>query len=132
MSRVSLSHSPSLVVRCLFGDRHVVRMALDQAGHRNADEARIAAQRLNILRADIAHARSQPADQLEQRVAERAFVGYHALDPFGNQLLTLAGALEVPITTAALHRANRTHATLGFVAAALIQDCFAGALFGAS
>ena len=74
----------------------------------------------------------QAADELVDDTADRALVGHAALDAFGHQLQGLAHfLLEVAVGRAARHGAERAHAAIGFVAAALIEEDLARALVGA-
>src|SRR5690606_12508218 len=53
-------------------------------------------------------------------------------DALGYQLVDVAGGvLEVAVGRALLHRAQRAHAAIGLVRAALVQDDFARRLLGA-
>ena len=64
-------------------------------------------------------------------VAQQAAVRHAALDALGHQLVGVRGVLEVAVLAAQLHRAQRAHAAVALVAAALEQLHFARRLFGA-
>ena len=81
---------------------------------------------------DIAHAGAQPTDQLVDTGRQRAFVGHHAFDAFRDQLAGfLDFFLEVAVAAPFLHGAQRTHAAVGLVTSALIEDGFTGTFLGA-
>ena len=62
----------------------------------------------------------------------RALVGHLPLDAFGHKLQRVLDVLlEVAVGRAARHRADRAHAAIGLVGAALLQEHFARRLVGA-
>ena len=66
--------------------------------------------------------RAQAADQLVQHAADRSLVGHLALDAFRHELQgVLDLLLEVAVGRAARHGADRAHAAVGFVGAALVE-----------
>ena len=73
----------------------------------------------------IAHARAQPAHQLEKIVGQIALVGHLPLDPFRD---VFAFAQAVPVAGQSLHRAQRAHPPVFFEAAPFVDDQFAGRL----
>ena len=85
----------------------------------------------------VAHRRAQSAHQLVDHVHERALVRHAALDAFGHELLRggdrILGLeiLEVAVRAALLHRAERAHAAVALVRAALVELDLAGRLVGA-
>ena len=85
--------------------------------------------------AAVAHAGAQAAGHLVDDGDHRALVGHAALDAFGHQLVgvRVAGGrfLEVAVGAALLHGADRAHAAVALVAAALVQHDLARRLFGA-
>ena len=83
-------------------------------------------------RADIAHRGAQAAGELVQDRADRAAIGHLALDALGHQLhLVLDVLLEVAVGRALRHRAERAHAAIALVGAALVEEHLARALVGA-
>ena len=73
----------------------------------------------------------EATDQLVQHIADRALVGDLPLDAFGHQLQRVLDVLlEVAIRRTARHGADRTHAAIGLVGAALPQKHFTGGLVG--
>src|SRR5262249_21145266 len=97
-------------------------------------EARLGAELLDALAAGVAHARAQAAHHLVHDRAHRALVRNAALDAFRHQLLDFARrVLEVAILRAlrGAHRAERAHAAIRLVAAALVELDLAGRLFRA-
>ena len=78
------------VVRRFLRDRHVVHVALAEAGLRDLDEPRFLLQRGNVGAAAIAHAGAQPADELVNHRRHAALVGDAAFDAFRHQLLLRA------------------------------------------
>src|SRR5215475_5781827 len=120
------------VVGSFLGDDHVVDVALAQPRRRDLDEPGLGVQLGDRGAAEVAHRRAQPADELVRRLAQRSLVRHAALDALGHELLRcLDVALEVAILRAVLHRADRAHAAVRLVAAALVQDDLAGRLVGA-
>src|SRR6266699_5226558 len=90
------------VVGSLFGDHHVVGVALAQAGAGDANEARLFLHLLDGGAAGIAHRLAQAADQLVDQRPQHAFVGYARLDTFGDEAaLVDYVALEVAILAVA-------------------------------
>ena len=83
----------------------------------------------------VAHGSAQAARHLVNDGDDRAFVRHAAFDAFGHQFVGVgvagAGLLEVAVRTALLHGADRAHAAVTLVAAALEQDHFTGRFFGA-
>src|SRR5258708_30207014 len=111
-------------------------MALADAGGRDANQPRAALQGRDVLRAGVAHAGAQTADQLVHHRGDAALVGDAPLDPFRHQLLAAARrleiefVLEVTVARAAAHRTDRSHAAVLLEAPPLIQNDFAGTLVG--
>ena len=82
--------------------------------------------------ADIAHGRAQAADQLVQDRRDRPLVRHLALDALGHQLQRVGDfLLEVAVGRAARHGAQRAHAAIGLVGAALVEEHLAGRFVGA-
>src|SRR5690606_30442245 len=123
--------STDLVVRRLLGDGHVVHVALALAGAGDHHELRLAAHLLDGAAADVAHGGAQAAGELVDDAADRAAVRDAALDAFRHQLVGVGGVLEVAVLGALLHRAQRAHAAVALVAAALEQLDLARGLLGA-
>ncbi len=73
------------IVGRFFGHHHVVWVALAQARAGHTDEAGACLERLNILRADVAHRLAQTANELINNVGERTLVGHASLDALGDQ-----------------------------------------------
>src|SRR5688572_1146250 len=120
------------VVGSLFGDDDVVDVRFAQTHGGRAHETRLGAQVVDGAAAGVAHAGLEPADQLVDRLRQRAAIRDAPLDPLGDQL-GVAGhlALEVPVAAAGAHRADRSHAPVHLVAAPLVQDDLARRLVGA-
>src|SRR5690349_24836472 len=96
---------------------------LTQALRRDADEPGLGAHVLDVASPAVAHAALQAADELEDRLGERAAVGHAPLDAFGHELALLVDiGLEIAVPAALPHGANRAHAAIDLVAAALIKD----------
>ena len=107
-------------------------MRLADAGRRDFDELRGAAHLIHRGAAAITHRRAQAAHQLGDHIDHRALVGHAAFDAFGHQLVGIGRRiLEVAVGRPLLHRAQRTHAAVGLVRAALEQLDLARRLFGA-
>ena len=62
---------------------------------------------------------------------ERAAIRDTAFDAFGHQFVCVAGVLEIAVFRAFFHCAQRAHAAVAFVAAALEEFGFARGFFGA-
>ena len=85
-----------------------------------------------FLRADITHGRAQAAGELVHDIADRALVGHLAFDAFGHEFQRVLDVLlEIAVGRAARHRADRAHAAIGLVGAALPEKHFARRLVGA-
>src|SRR5690606_9088077 len=123
--------SADLVVRRLLGDGHVVHVAFALAGTGDAYELRPGAHLLHRRAAHVAHGRAQAAGQLVDDAAERAAIGDAPLDALRHQLVGVAGVLEIAVLGPLLHRAQRTHAAIVLVAAALEQFDLARRFLGA-
>src|SRR6478672_2780836 len=119
------------VVRRFLGDLHVVHVALALAGAGHLHEGRLRAHFLDGGATDIAHRRAQATGELVDHAAERAAIRHASFDAFGNQLVGIAGILEIAILAALLHRTERAHAAIALVAAALEQLGLARAFLGA-
>ncbi len=82
----------------------------------------------------IAHRRAQAAHQLVDDRRQRALVRNAAFDALRHEPLRRAlafGILEIAVGASLLHRAERTHAAIALVRAALVELRFAGRLLGA-
>src|SRR5262249_61663653 len=85
-----------------------------------------------VLAPDIAHGCAQPAAQLMHNIGDRPLIWHLPLNAFGNELERIFDLLlEVAIGGTARHRADRTHAAIGLVGAALIEKHLPGCLVGA-
>src|SRR5690606_12431763 len=74
----------------------------------------------------VSHPCPDTADQLVNEVAQRSAVRHASLDALGNQLAGLADAsLAEAVLRALDRRPHATHAAVGFVAPALVDDHFA-------
>src|SRR5262245_45248259 len=90
-----------VVVRRLFRDRHVVRVALLRARRRDAHELRALAQLLERRGAHVAHAGAHAADELAHERRQRPLRGDHALDALGHELVAIGHvALAVALLAA--------------------------------
>src|SRR5919201_1106513 len=121
------------IVRRLLRDRHVVGMALAQAGGSDANDLR-PLHLLDRRRAAVAHRLAQPADELVQDRGQRPLVWDSPLDSLRHELLdVLDVALEVAVArrAARAHRAERAHAAVLLEPLALVEDDFPGGLVGA-
>ena len=107
-------------------------VAFAQAGAGDADELRLVVKLGDVLRADIAHRRTQAAGELMQHIGDRALIRHLAFDAFRHELeRVLDLLLEIAVGGAARHGADRAHAAIGFVGAALIEEDLARRLVGA-
>src|SRR5579872_1570054 len=124
--------SSAAVVRRFLGDKDIVYVAFALAGFAHADELRATAQLAEAVRADVAHARLQSADELLDVRCQRSAMRHAAFDAFGHDLVAVAHVLlHVAIAHALAHRANRSHPAIFFVSAPLVEHRLARALFGA-
>src|SRR5262249_45181848 len=118
-----IASRPARIVRALAGDGDVVGVALVQAGAGDAHELGLGVQLGERAGADIAHGGAQAAGELVQHGRGRALVRHLAFDPFRHQLeRVLDVLLEVAVGRAARHGADRAHAAIGLVGAALIEE----------
>ena len=101
-------------------------------GGRDADELGAGVELRQIARPGIAHRCAQAADQLVQHAGHRALIGHLPLDAFGHELeRVLDVLLEIAVGRATRHGADRAHAAIGLIGAALIEIDLAGAFVGA-
>ena len=99
---------------------------------RDADELGALGELGEIAGAGIAHGGAQAADQLVQHARERTLIGHLPLDPFRHELQRVLDVLlEIAVGRAARHGADRAHAAIGLIGAALVQIDLAWALVGA-
>ena len=107
-------------------------MAFSMSGFRDSQVPRIPPQRLEIRDTEIAHSGSDAADELVNIGRQCALVRDASVNAFGNEFdRVFLAILEVTIPGSGLHRAERAHAAVHFIGAALIKDGLARALFGA-
>src|SRR5512133_3434037 len=110
-------------------------MAFPDAGGRNFHKLGLVLHLFDGGATAVTHAGAQAAGHLVDDGNHGAFVGHTPFDAFGNQLVGVriagAGLLKIAVGTALLHGADRAHAAVALVAAALKQNYFAGGLFGA-
>src|SRR6266699_122487 len=122
------------VVGSLFGDHHIVRVALAQAGAGDANEARLFLHLLDGGAAGIAHRLAQATDQLVHQRPQHAFIGYTRLDALGDEAALVDHVtLEVAVLAVAalLHSRNRAHRPIVFEALSLRDHQFTGTLVDA-
>ena len=84
--------------------------------------------------AAVAHRSAQPAHQLMDHGGSAPLYGTRPSMPFGHELLGGAlafGVLEIAVGAALLHRAERAHAAVALVRAALVELDLAGRFLGA-
>src|SRR6266478_9785818 len=72
------------VVGRFLRDRNIVRMALCDAGRRDAAEAGLFAELLDVAGTAVAHAGAEPADELVNEIAQWPAVRDAALDALGH------------------------------------------------
>src|SRR4029079_9787456 len=120
-----------VIIRRLLRNHHVVHVALAQPLARDADELPVFAQITEGARRGVAHAGTEPADELLHDARERAAVRHTALDAFGDELFVRCAGLSVAILAAALHRAERAHAAVHLVTSALVEHELSGRFVGA-
>src|SRR3989304_2858225 len=100
-----------LVVWSLFGDGHVVDVALAQARRGNLHEPGLPVELRYGLRAAVAHACPQAAYELEDGSGYGPLVRHPALDALWHELqFALDVFLEVPVLAALLHGLYGAHA----------------------
>src|SRR5450830_1420183 len=118
------------IVWSFFRDLHIMDMRLAHAGRGDFHEFRFFAQFVDGGATAVAHRLTHAAHQLEDDRQHAAFVGHAAFDTFRHELVGLhGGVLEITVSRTIGHRAQATHAAVGFVAAALVQDHFAWCFF---
>src|SRR6266705_5537978 len=116
------------IIRCFFGDDHVVNVALAQARRCDPNESRLLMELGDRSAAAIAHSGAQSSNQLVDERSERAFVWDSSFDALGYELghLELA-CLAITVAAAFFHRRERAHAAVALERAALEQDYLARA-----
>src|SRR5690606_6632789 len=97
----------SAVVRRLFGDLHVVDVALTLAGTADLDEVRLGAHFFDGGASHVTHGRAQATDELVDDAADRAAVRHTAFDTFRHQLVGGGCVLEIAVLGPLLHRSQR-------------------------
>src|SRR5882757_8789549 len=101
------------VIRRLFGDLHIMHVALAHPGRGDLNELGARAQFLDRAAAAIAHCRSQSARELINDRSDRALVGNHAFDAFRHIFVEVSFVfLEVALSRAFLHRRQTAHAAI--------------------
>src|ERR671935_1430537 len=109
------------VIGSLLHDLHVVHVRFPDAGGGDLDELRAGAHLVDGGAAGVAHARAQAAGELLDHPHRAAFVRHPALDALGHELVDVhVRVLEIAVGRAFLHGAERAHAAIGLVRAALI------------
>ena len=113
-------------------------MAFPHAGRRDADQLRVAPERLQVRRPAVPHAGPQAALELVDHRRDAPLVRHAPLDALGHELprgVVRGGRvevlLEVAVRAAAPQRPDRTHPAVVLEAAALVEDEFARTLVGA-
>src|SRR5574337_1177360 len=97
----------------------------------DSDKAAFLAKLLDGLAAAVAHASSEPPDQLVNAAGQSPLIGNAPLNPLGNKLVLLRfSLLAVPIPPTPLHGAQRTHAPVDLVGSTLEDDCLTRAFLG--
>src|SRR5262245_28233610 len=102
-------------------------MALLHRGAAHQDKAGFSAQILNVPRAAIAHAGTQPAYQLIHERPELPFIRHPAFDSFRHELHA-AAVLAIAVLRAGHHGPQGAHAAIGFETSALIDNGLSGTL----
>src|ERR1043166_4990953 len=124
------------VVRRFLGNRHIMHVALARARRRNANQLRFPLQLHDRWRTAVAHTSAQAADELMNHRRDAPLVRDAPLDSLGHQLVRGSSAfeiefvLEVAVAAAAPHRADRSHAAVLLVAAALDENQLARTFVG--
>src|SRR5439155_14911839 len=114
----------SRIIRRVFNNRYIMRMAFAHAGCSDADELG-ALQRVNIGRSAITHACAQAANELEHFFAQRSLVRHPTNDAFGNKLACVVCAfLEVAVFASLAHGFYASHPAIYFVLSSLVDDGF--------
>ena len=108
-----------------------MHMALTHAGVADLHEGRLAAHILDGRAPNVTHRRAQSASELVDDVAQGAAIRNAAFDAFGHELVGVGRILEITVLAALLHRADRAHAAIALVAAALEQFDLARRFLGA-
>jgi len=106
-------------------DLNVVRMALNEAGVRDADELGFLLKGHKIFCSAVAHAGLEAADELVDHILQDTAVRDAAFHAFRHEFLRIR--LEVAVLAARVHGAFGAHAAISLVASALVHDNFARA-----
>src|SRR5690349_20759501 len=110
---ISLHRIIDGVIRRFFRDRDVVWMAFGHARGADSGESRVLPQQLDVLRAAIAHAGTQAADELIDKISQRPTIRYAAFDAFGDELARRFDTrLPVAVLAALHHGPHATHAAI--------------------
>src|SRR5581483_8964309 len=109
-----------------------MHVRLADAGARDLDELRADAHVVDGRAAGVAHAGAQAADELPDYPDGAALVRHAAFHALGHELVDVhVRVLEVAVGCALLHGAERAHAAIGLVGAALEELDLAGGFLGA-
>src|SRR5690606_23202147 len=127
LRRTGSAHS---VVRRLFGDLHVVDVALTLTGAADLHELRLGTHFLDGGAADVAHRRAQATHQLVDNATDRAAIRHATFDALGYQFVGIGRILEITVLAALFHRRQRAHAAVALVAATLEQFGFTRRFLG--
>src|SRR5450755_3689478 len=123
------------IVRGFLGDLHIVDMTFAHARGTDLYELGPVVHVFDAGAAAIVHRSPQATAHLEDDGHDRALVWHLAFDAFGYELgaveVALLLVLEIAVGRSLLHRADRAHAAIALVGATLVEDDFAGRLFGA-
>ena len=104
-------------------------MALSEGGGGDLDEPAVLLQFVDGMRAAVAHAGTDAANQLEHGVLYRSLIGDAAFHAFRHQLLGVG--LEVAVLAAVFHGGDGAHAAVYLVLSSLVQFEGSGALVAA-
>src|SRR5262249_5472162 len=115
------SKSIQPIIRRFLRDRNVVHVRLAHTGAGNADEMRFGVHLVDGRAADVTHRGAQSAGELVHDAAQRSAVRNAALDAFRHEFVGVGLDLEITILRTLLHRAQRAHAAVALVRAALVQ-----------
>ena len=105
-------------------------MIFPHTSRRDFDKSRLRAQLLDGFSSTIAHACTQTPDELVEEFVERTLVGNATLYSLGNEFSGAGGIVRLAITLARTmdHGTQRSHPSVGFVCATLVQDALAWTL----
>src|SRR5699024_875007 len=107
------------VVRSLFRNMDVMRMALSQGSGRNLDKSSVCFQLFYCMGTTVSHTGTQTSHKLEHCIFYSSLISHTSLNTFRNKLLRIF--LEIAVFTSIFHSGDRTHTAVYLVFSSLVK-----------